>query len=83
MHQLVRSPKAFGAALRRRRNEKKLSQKELADRAGIQQRTVSVIESGVEGARMSSIMSILRALDLELVVQPRTKGSHSDIEDIF
>lgn len=83
MSQMVRSAKALGAALRRRRNGTSVTQMELAHRAGLQQRTVSMVETGVEGVRLSSIMAILRALDLELVVQPRSKGSHNDIEDMF
>lgn len=83
MSQLVRSAKTLGTALRRQRNETSLTQNELAQRAGIQQRTVSMVEKGVEGVRLSSIIAILRALDLELVVQPRSKGSHADIEDMF
>lgn len=83
MSQLVRSAKTLGAALRRHRNEVGLTQNELAQRAGIQQRTVSMVEKGVEGVRLSSIIAILRALDLELLVQARSKGSHADIEDMF
>lgn len=83
MAELVRSPKQLGVALRRFRRTHDLTQAELAKRAGVRQGTVSQVETGLETVKLSTVMDLLRALDLEVVIQPRTKGSHSDIEDIF
>jgi len=83
MAELVRSPKQMGVALRRFRRMRNLTQAELAKRAGVRQGTVSQVETGLETVKLSTVMDLLRALDLEVVIQPRTKGSHSDIEDIF
>ncbi|KCZ48466.1 helix-turn-helix domain-containing protein [Hyphomonas sp. CY54-11-8] len=83
MSDLVRSPKQLGVALRRVRRAKALTQADLASRAGMRQGTVSQIENGLETVKLATVMDLLRALDLEIVVQPRTKGSHSDIEDLF
>jgi len=83
MAELVRSPKQLGVALRRFRRMRDLTQAELAKRAGVRQGTVSQVETGLETVKLTTVMDLLRALDLELVIQPRTKGSHSDIEDIF
>jgi HTH-type transcriptional regulator/antitoxin HipB len=83
MSELVRSPKQLGVALRRFRRTHDLTQTELAKRAGVRQGTVSQVETGLETVKLSTVMDLLRALDLEVVIQPRTKGSHSDIEDIF
>ncbi|WP_339831471.1 helix-turn-helix domain-containing protein [uncultured Parvibaculum sp.] len=83
MAELARSAKQIGTALRRYRRRQKLTQAELARRAGLRQSTVSQAEGGLETARLNTLMDLLRALDLELVIQPRTKGAHSDIEDIF
>lgn len=83
MTDLARSPKHVGAALRRRRKSIGLTQSELAERAGIRQATVSLMESGTEGVKLSTVMDVLRVLDLEIVLQSRTKGSHADIEDMF
>ena len=83
MAALVRSPKQLGVTLRRFRHERALTQTELAKRAGLRQSTVSQVENGLETVKLNTIMDLLRALDLEVVVQHRTKGSHSDIEDIF
>lgn len=81
--ELVRSPKHLGAALRRFRREQKITQTELASRAGLWQGTVSQVENGLETVKLNTVMDLLRALDLEIVLQPRTKGSHKDIEDLF
>jgi HTH-type transcriptional regulator/antitoxin HipB len=59
-----------------------MTQEQLAARAGVRQRTVSDIESAGK-ARLDTVMRILAALNLELMVRVRTKGSAKDIEDIF
>lgn len=83
MARIVRLPKLFGAAIRERRREMKLTQADLAGKSGLRRPTISTVEGGDPGTKLQTIFSILAALDLDLVVQPRTKGSHSDIEKIF
>ncbi|MEE4637596.1 MAG: helix-turn-helix domain-containing protein [Wenzhouxiangella sp.] len=81
--QLVRSPKQLGAALRRFRRDRKLTQTQLASRAGLRQATVSQVENGLETVKLKTVMDLVHALDLEFVLQPRTKGSHKDLEELF
>lgn len=81
--ELVRSAKQLGTALRRFRRERKLTQTELASRAGLRQGTVSQVENGLETVQLNTVMDLVRALDLEVVLQARTKGSHKDIEELF
>lgn len=83
MTELVRSSKQLGTVLRQFRRAQNLTQADLAKRAGVRQATVSQVETGLETAKLSTVMDLLRALNLEVVIQPRTKGSHSDIEDLF
>ena len=83
MAELVRSPKQLGVVLRRFRRMRDYTQAELAKRAGVRQGTNSQVETGLEAVKLTTVMDLLRALDLEVVIQPRTKGSHSDIEDMF
>lgn len=83
MKELVRSPKQFGAALRRFRKDRALTQIQLAKRTGLRQSTISQLENGLETIKLTTVMELIRALDLELVVQPRTKGSPKDIEALF
>ncbi len=83
MVKIVRSTKALGVAFRRRRRQLELTQAELAARAGIRQGTVSQVENGLETVKFRTVMDMLRALDLELVVQQRSRGSHDEIEELF
>lgn len=83
MMELVRSPNQLGAALRRFRRERSLTQVQLAKRAGLRQGTVSQVENGLETVKLSTVMDLMRVLDLEVIVQPRTKGSEKEIEELF
>jgi len=80
---LIRSHKQLGAELRRFRREKSLTQVQLAERSGLRQGTISQVEIGLQTVKLSTVMNMLRALDLEIVLRPRTKGSQTDIEDLF
>jgi HTH-type transcriptional regulator / antitoxin HipB len=81
--QLARTPVQLGNALRRFRGLRGLSQAKLASLTGLRQATVSQIENGSGATRLETIIGILAALDLELTVAPRTKGSSQDIEALF
>jgi len=81
--ELVRSPRQLGTALRRFRRERALTQVQLAKLAGLRQGTISQVENGLETAKLSTVMDILYALDLEAVVRPRTKGSPREMEEMF
>ena len=83
MRELVRSPNQLGAALRRFRRERALTQVQLGKRAGLRQGTISQVENGLETVKLSTVMDLMRVLDLEVVVQPRTKGSEKEIEELF
>ena len=83
MAELVRLPKQLGAVLRRFRRMRGYTQVDLAKRAGVRQGTISQVEAGLEAVKLTTVMDLLRALDLEIVIQSRTKGSHSDIENVF
>jgi len=80
--QLARTQKQLGAVIQRQRREKRLTQKELGERAGLRQETISNIERG-ENARLESLLAVLAALDLELTVRPRSRAEPSDIADVF
>lgn len=80
---LARTPQQVGNFIRRRRKNLGLSQTELSRLVGIQQNTVSLIESGRQAARLDTLLSILSALQLEMLLDERKTGDHSRIEDIF
>ena len=70
MSQIARSPRQLGAAIQRQRQERGLTQTQLAQLAGTKQKMVSIID-------------LLRALDLELTVARRSSVSEFDTLDIF
>jgi HTH-type transcriptional regulator/antitoxin HipB len=83
MQQIARSSPQIGAAFRRRRKQLKLSQEQVAAQAKLRQATISNLESGGSGTKLETVFDVLAALDLELIVRPRTKGRVADIENLF
>ena len=81
METIARTPLQLGNSIRQRRRQLGLTQDKLAG-IGMRQRTVSDLESSA-AARVDIVLRTLAALDLELVIRPRTKGSHRDIERLF
>jgi transcriptional regulator with XRE-family HTH domain len=57
--------------LREARESKGLSQRALGNRAGVPQGHISRIEAGAIDLRLSSLIGLARALDLELALVPR------------
>jgi transcriptional regulator with XRE-family HTH domain len=58
-------------ALKEARLRKELSQRALSEKAGVPQSHISKIEAGAVDLRLSSLIELARALDLELVLVPR------------
>ena len=83
MTEIARTPKQIGAAIRRARRATGLSQAQLGEKAGVWQETVSKIENGVGGTKIDTVFDLLAALDLEIQIAPRSKGSAAEIEDVF
>ena len=81
MNYLARTPADIGHALRRARKKGRLTQRELASKSGVWQETISKIENGLPGAKLETIFDICAALDLELVVNNRSKGSTEFLEE--
>jgi len=79
---IARTPIQLGNSIRERRRKLGLSQEQLAAKVGVRQKTVSDIEGAGTG-RLDTLLRALGALDLELVIRPRTKSSANDIEGIF
>ena len=81
MNYLARTPADIGHALRRARKKVRLTQRELASKSGVWQETISKIENGLPGAKLETVFDICAALDLELVVNNRSKGSTAFMEE--
>lgn len=80
---IARNPRQLGNIVARTRKQRGWNQTQLGDKAGLQQKTISLIETGNPAARMDTLLSVLAALDLEIRIAPRTKGRAADIEEIF
>ena len=83
MDTIARTPRQIGAAIKRHRRQKHLTQGNLGDKMHARQATVSKLEAGEPATQMRILMDALAALDLELVIRPRTKVSAKAIEDLF
>lgn len=83
MDQIARTAKQIGAVIRRERRRRNLTQVQLGDKVRLRQATLSKLEAGEPAIRLSTLLDVLPALDLEIVIRPRTKGSSEDIEAFF
>lgn len=81
--QIARTEKQLGAIIRRARKHAGLSQGALGEKIHLRQGTVSRLEAGEPALQLRTLMEAISALNLELVVRPRSKGSAADIEDLF
>ncbi len=83
MDQIARTPQQIGAIVRRQRKKLGLTQDDLGTRIHLRQATISKVESGEPATRLQTLLNTLSALDLEIVIRPRTRGSANEIEDLF
>ena len=66
----IRTPLDLGLAIRDRRRKLKLSQTELARKAGVGRQWVVAIEHGKSRAELGLVLRTLSALDLPLTIDP-------------
>ena len=78
--QIARNEKQLGAILRRARKRGGFPQSAMGSYVHMRQGTVSRLEAGVPTVQLRTLMTALAALDLELVVRPRTKTRAADFE---
>jgi HTH-type transcriptional regulator/antitoxin HipB len=83
MDHIARTPKQLGEIFRRRRKEMGLTQVGLSQLIGLRQSTISMLENSTAGTRIATLYNSMAALDLELVIRPRTKSSAQEIETLF
>ena len=83
MSNLARTPKQIGTIIQRARKQRDWTQSDLAERAGLRQGTISIVEAGSNTVKLNTLLAILAALDLEFLIDRRKKGSAEEIEDMF
>jgi HTH-type transcriptional regulator/antitoxin HipB len=81
--QIARAPKQAGEAVRRRRRALGMTQKDIAAKTKLRPATISALEAGEPGTQLRTLFDVLTALEMEVVVRPRTKASPDKIEDLF
>lgn len=78
----VTSLKMLAQAVRNARKQRKLTQRETAERMDMKQSTVSEFENHPEGTRLDTLFKLLAALDLKLqVVSRKGENKSSDSWD--
>jgi HTH-type transcriptional regulator / antitoxin HipB len=83
MSMIVRTSKQLGAALRRIRRSQSITQQALGDRMHARQATVSKLEAGEPATQLRILLDAMAALNLELVIRPRTSAPADEVEDLF
>lgn len=83
MDQIARSAEQLGSILARARVAREETQKTLGERIATRQPTISSLEQGREGTRLSTLFEVLAALNLEIVVRPRQTNRAEKLEDLF
>ncbi len=83
MEQIARTTKQVAAAVRRIRRQQGVTQSQLGKKINLRQATISKLEAGEEATLLQTLLDTLAALNLELVIRPRTKASPGDIERLF
>ncbi len=68
-------PDGLAAEARARRGSLRLSQRELAELAGVSERFVRFVEQGKRTVQLDSLLALLDTLGLELRVQTRTSAA--------
>ncbi|AXJ09191.1 type II toxin-antitoxin system Y4mF family antitoxin [Arthrobacter sp. PM3] len=68
-------PDRLAAEVRGRRSVLRLSQRDLAELAGVSERFVRFVEQGKRTVQLDSLLALLDTLGLELLVQTRTSAA--------
>ena len=82
---VTRSSEQLGHALNRFRKLEKFTQLKLSQIANIRQGTVSKVEKGLETTTIGVVFEICNALDLEVIIRPKSKTVKNKFnpEEIF
>ena len=71
----ILTTRQLAQALKGWRKSRKLTQAEAAGRVGLLPKTISALETDPDPSTLGSLFKLLSALDLELVIRAKAKGS--------
>jgi len=83
MRKVARSPDDLGHILKQYRLSAELNQSDLAEKIASTQMSISRLESGDVGQKMTQIFKLLSVLNLEIEIRPRQVTSAQDVADLF
>jgi HTH-type transcriptional regulator/antitoxin HipB len=83
MQIVIRTTRQAGAAIRRIRRHKALTQSTLGRRVHVRQATISRLEAGRPATQLRVLMDALAALDMELTIRPRRSATPEQIARLF
>lgn len=63
----------LGETIRLRRKELHMTQRDLAEKAGIDYQTVSTLENGYKGPRWDTLMMVTDVLEMDVKVERRAE----------
>jgi HTH-type transcriptional regulator / antitoxin HipB len=79
MEYTILTTRQLAQALKGWRTNRKLTQADAAGRVGLRPKTISALESKPDSSTLGSLFKLLSALDLELVVRAKSKGTAGKI----
>jgi HTH-type transcriptional regulator/antitoxin HipB len=74
MEHIVRTSDQLGTVLRNLRKSRRLSQREIGEKVGLKQTTISNIEQNAARTSVASLYKVLSALDVVLVLRHDQPG---------
>lgn len=83
MMQTIRDARSLGEVLRAARAARGWTQARLAEAAGLQQHHVSNVENGLKDVKLTTLIALAVALNLDVSLTPRQPPAPDDIRDIF
>ena len=75
MNYAVHTPRQLGQVLRGQRKTQQLTQSEVGASVGLLPKTISKLELDTEATTIESLFKLLSALQLELILRPRSQES--------
>jgi HTH-type transcriptional regulator/antitoxin HipB len=80
MQQIMVSPRDLGVTLRELRKQKGMTQTALGKRVGLDQKRVSLMESGNPNIRVASLFRLLSALDVGMAFEPKAIDGTTSVQ---
>lgn len=81
MQTIVRTTGQLGPVLRKLRKAKNWSQAQLGEHVGLSQERISAIENRPERIPVNQLLTLMMALDAELMVSARTPSETPTVEN--